>query len=104
MICLIEAQGGTRFGDSIFVFLAEDFSHALRRAIELGRTLETTYENEDGNEVRWRLKEVLTLDAISTESLDGAEVYSEPVFFEAGESYPFDAEFRPETSETTQTI
>ena len=40
---------------------SEDFDSALARALELGREAETTYLNGEGQSVRWRLVEILTL-------------------------------------------
>lgn len=72
-------------------------------AVAVGRSLETTYENRDGLEVRWRLVEVMTLDRLRAENADGAEVYSEPVELPAGVVIGFDEAFVPEESKPEQT-
>ncbi|MCP4681494.1 MAG: DUF4288 domain-containing protein [Desulfobacterales bacterium] len=90
--------------DSVYVFLEGDFDGAMRRAIHLGRSEEEECMNKYGERVRWRLKEVISLEIIRSESLDGAEVYSEPVDLEPGEIIPFDQTFNPEDSDPTQTI
>jgi hypothetical protein len=90
--------------DSIFVFRAIDFQDAFHRAIQLGRESENEYLNHLGGRVRWRLKEIISLDVIRKESLDGAEVYSESVNVPEDEDIPFEAVFDPEQSEPTQTI
>ena len=100
---LIEGEGAVRFADSVYVFTASDFDAALRRAVDLGRAAETTYTNADGEFVRWRLSEVLTLDQLGRGDLDGAEVYSEPVDLPQGLSIEFDHRFAPEHSQPGQT-
>ena len=104
LVCLIENEGATRYMDNVYVFLGRDFDGAMQRAIDLGRSEEEEYMNKYGERVRWRLKEVISLDMIRSESLDGAEVYSEPVDLEPGEIIPFDQTFNPEDLEPTQTI
>jgi hypothetical protein len=103
MVVLLEKQGATRHADSVFLFRAEDFDAAFQRALELGRAEEDDYIGGEGEKVRWRLKEIISLDILG-EELDGAEVYSEPVALAAGETYNFDASFEPEKSKPTQTV
>lgn len=104
--CLIEGVGLTRYMDSIFVFTAEDFDSAMKRALTLGHAEEDEYKNEQDETVRWRLKEIITLDAVQSDALDGAEVYSEPVAPEPDEKLriTFDTEFAPESSAPIQTV
>lgn len=104
LVCLIEGVGATRYADSVYLLRAEDFAQAQTRAVQIGREQEEEYRNEDGNTVRWRLKELVSLDLIDKEDLDGVEVYSEPSGIGHGESYPFAQEFLPERSEPTQTL
>ena len=85
-------------------FRPTNFEAALTRALALGETCARTYRHPDGQEVRWRFKEVISLDVIPVEDLDEAEVYSEPVDLEGGVEIPFQATFNPEASEPTQTI
>lgn len=104
LVCLIASMGAVRYMDVVYVFRGTDFQTAFKRAVELGKCQEKSYHNADGKEVVWKLVEILSLDLVQAESLDGAEVYSEPVDLAAGESYDFDTEFHPERSAPTQTI
>jgi len=104
LACLIENVGATRYQDSIFVFLAKNWEDALKVALELGRKQEEAYFNKDDERVHWKLKEVISLDLITASSLDGVEVYSEPVDLEENNNISIDTEFSPERSDPTQTI
>lgn len=104
MVCLIEPTGADIYMDSVYVFRSVDFEKAFRRALELGKQQEQSYLNGDGNKVVWKLKEIISLDIINSESLDGIEVYSEPVQLPPDEQFPYDSEFFPEESQPTQTI
>lgn len=103
-VCLVEKHKPTLFMDSIFLFKAKDFQDALNRALELGKGLEQEYLNIDNERVRWRLKEILSLDIIRDHSLDGTEIYSEFVDVPPNQDVPFDAEFHPELSQPVQTV
>lgn len=100
---LIESQGADTYMDSVYVFHSHDWTTAFQRALELGKRQEEQYLNADNRRVRWRLQQIVTLDWLSTTSLDGAEVYSEPVTVEPNNSIPFDALFEPEKSQPTRT-
>lgn len=104
LICLIENKGATRYMDSLLLFRAADFASAFDRALSLGKNREQAYENEEHLRVVWRLVEVISLDQLATDDLDGTEVYSEPVALTPGGSISFDTEFKPERSRPTQTI
>lgn len=103
LVCLIESQRADTYMDSVYVFRSQDWATAFQRAIELGKQQEKEYLNADNRQVRWRLKEIISLDWLFAQSLDGAEVYSESVAVGAGDSIPFDAAFEPEKSTPTQT-
>jgi len=104
MICLIEPEGGHSYLDSLIVFQSTDFDSAFTRALELGRKQESMYLNAENHQVVWKLKEVISLDIIDSEALDGVEVYSEHVDLSPDEIIPFNAEFHPEQSKPRQTI
>lgn len=104
LVCLIEGKGATRYQDSVYLFRADEFEEAFQRALDLGRACEESYLNPDNKRVYWRLKEIISLDIITADQLDGAEVYSEPVPLEEGVEISFDASFSPEASRPTQTI
>ena len=104
LVVLAEGGGAVRYADSVYLFRAADYDAALQRALVLGRGQEQEYVGGEGKRIRWRLKEIVSLDAIDAADLDGVELYAEPVALTAGESYGFDAAFTPETSQPTQTI
>jgi hypothetical protein len=99
----VENHNATSFMDMIFIFRAKEFQDAFTRALELGRQTEEEYLNAYHERVRWRLKEVISLDMIRRESLDGAEVYSESFEVPADQHIPFDTEFHPEQSQPGHT-
>ncbi|MEC7523183.1 MAG: DUF4288 domain-containing protein [Myxococcota bacterium] len=103
-VCLVEGEGCVMANDSVLLFRASDFDEAFRRAVELGRALEEEYRNLAGQLVRWRLKEVLSLDSIRAESLDGAEVHSSFEEFDPPHKLEMDEVFTPECSEPHQTF
>jgi hypothetical protein len=85
-----------RYMDSIDVFRSTDVQTAFKRALELGKSQERPYLNVDQKKVMWKLAEVISLDMIAAESLDGVEVYSEPVELAPGEGFPLDVVLHPE--------
>jgi hypothetical protein len=103
---LVSRLGEDRFThwmDCVHVFLASDWDDAFHRALELGRSHEEEYPNEAGDSVRWVLAEVISLDRVRSESLDGAEVYSKITEVEpSGANCP--PLLTPELSQPTQTI
>lgn len=103
-VCLVEPDGATLYQESLYTFRAEDFENAFRRVIEIGKSKEREYYNAEHQRVVWRFKEIVTIDIMSADTLDGAEVYSKFVDLVPGEAIPFDAEFHPEQSKPTQTI
>ncbi len=97
----VEPEGATRHADSIVVFRAEqhDYDQALTRALAVGRGLQASYRNHDGQRVAWRLRRVVTLDQLGPADLDGREVYTEPAKLAPEEQVPFGAALFPELSE-----
>ncbi len=71
-VLLIQDVGAVRYMDSLYLLRATDFAKAFTRVLDLGRREEKEYRNHDGQLVRWRFKEVLSLDIIAAQ-LDGAE-------------------------------
>ena len=56
---------------------ASDAESAHRRALELGKAAEHSYENGDGATVRWEFVGLADLDEIQASAIDdGVEVYS----------------------------
>ena len=70
MICLIEPEGGHDYMDSVFVFQSTDFDSAFTKALELGRKQESMYLNVENRQVVWKLKEIISLDVIDSETLN----------------------------------
>ena len=103
LVCVIEGEGAVEYMDCVHLFQANEYADAQLRALELGRTQEQEYRNGEGKLVRWRLKELVSLDAVVAD-LDGAEVYSQPTPLEDGVEIPFDTVFRPEDSDPTSSI
>ena len=101
---LVEAQGIVRFMDCVHVFRAQDWETAFERALSLGRTHESEFTNADGASAKWRLAQVVTLDLLEGDTLDGREVYSEFVSPDDDDTVGWDHEFHPESSTPTQSI
>jgi hypothetical protein len=105
LVVTVEGEGGDRAYDSVFIFRAESFEHAMRRAVELGRAAECEYLNDHGQRVRWRFTEVLTLDFVCGmgQDLDGREVHcGHPPPLDPAVS--FDGPLDPAASHPGQTI
>lgn len=107
---LVDPEGATTYSDSLCIFQIErseddvdTWGQAFQRALQLGYQREEEYLNPENHRVRWRLKEVSTLDLIQSESLDGAEVYAEFTPLGEDEELPFDTHFDPGKSAPTQT-
>lgn len=101
-VVLIEGDGGTRLSRSVIVFRAQDWPEAKKRALALGQGMERSYTGGTGEEVRWRLETVETLDLLGDAITDGREIYTEPLPLPGGETIPFDAQFNPSSSEPGQ--
>lgn len=90
--------------DSVLLLRAADHDDAFRRALELGRESEESYYNADGEEVCWVFTEILTLDEIAGEDLDGKEFLSEMTELEDGLGGDHRAPPKPEQSKPETTI
>jgi len=104
LVVLIEGGPASHFADSIILFRAADFEDAFQRALVLGRKREQEYVGGEGKRVRWRLKEIVSLDIIDGDELDGVEIYSESADFRAGDQFAFETTFLPDESKPGQTI
>jgi hypothetical protein len=102
-VVLMEKSGAEHAEDTIHLFRCDSFETALARAIELGRAAETEYLGGTGKRVRWRLKEILTLDVLQAANLDGIEVHSQLTPLAGDEHYDFDHVFQPEASQPGHT-
>jgi len=103
-VCLVEGEGCVMANDSVHIFRATDFDDAFERALEVGRAQEEEYRNGAGQLVRWRLEELLSLDMIRAESLDGAEVHSRLEEIDPPREVDMDEVFTPECSQPHQTF
>ena len=105
LACLINPKGLVGYRDSIYIFQSYDFEDAFKRALAIGKSQETSYLNADQQPVKWKLKEIISLDIVGSASLEsGTEVYSEPVEPLPSDQFSFEHEFDPTTSKPTQTI
>lgn len=103
-VVMVEPVGGDTLNDCIYLFRAVDFGAAFQRAITIGESAQKQYHNVEGRRVLWRFKEVISLDIIRTNDLDGAEIYSEPIHLKKEEIIPFETQFYPSGSNPIQTI
>lgn len=55
----------TMFSDSIIVFETIDFDSAFKYILNLGKKWEKNYTNSEGETVIYKLKDILTIDAIN---------------------------------------
>ncbi|HET6228755.1 MAG TPA: DUF4288 domain-containing protein [Longimicrobiaceae bacterium] len=104
LVCLIEDQGSVRSMECVHVFRSSGWESAFQRALELGRTHEESFVNVDGERVKWVLAEIVSLDFLRTNELNGAEVYSATTDVLPEGVVPFDHYFRPEESDPTQSV
>jgi hypothetical protein len=97
-VCVIEGAGAVDAWDEVFLLRAEDRDEAFTRALEIGRDREETYVNADGESVLWLFAEVVTLDEVRTNHLDGVEVYCSVTSVPTGSKKVSDHVFKPEES------
>lgn len=71
---MLETTGSEDASDLIYLLRSGSFEAAFTRALEIGRAAETEYLGGTGEQVRWRLKEIFTLDVLQAAELDGVEV------------------------------
>jgi hypothetical protein len=102
LVSLVGEQRASHWMDCVHVFRANDWEAAFQRALELGRSHQEQYRNDSGTSVRWTLAEIVSLDMLGTDVLDGAEVYSE--IREAEQSEGERVRIAPELSQPTQTL
>jgi hypothetical protein len=81
-VIMVEPNGADTLNDRIFLLRAIDFEEAFQRAIAIGKLAESEYYNSESDRVIWHFMEVSSLDVISSEHLDGVEIYSEPIHLE----------------------
>lgn len=84
LVAVVEGRAASHQMECVHVFRASEWDSAFQRALELGRSHEEEYTNDAGRVVRWTLAEVVSLDLLKADDLDGAEVYSEMTEVERG--------------------
>ena len=92
---MVESRGCDALIDHVIVYRARVHSW-LRPVLAIGRSLERTEHGE--SRVEWRLAEVLTIDVLVNQDLDGAEVHSQFIDMVPEDSVPFGTEPHPEAS------
>jgi hypothetical protein len=102
-VILLETTGSEDAIDSIYLLRSHSFEAAFTRALEIGRAAETEYLGGTGERVRWRLKEIVTLDALQAAELDGIEVHCQFMPLSDNERFAFDHVFQPEFSNPDHT-
>jgi hypothetical protein len=81
-VLLFEASGDAAgraplFQESFVLLAADSPAEAREHAVSHGRGRETSYRNEDGEPVTWRLRTVVDVNEVLDPELgDGAEVYA----------------------------
>ena len=88
--------------DSVFLVRAEDFKAAFRKFLAVGKKTEKSYKNAFGKEVRVRFVEIVTIDQIDEDDLDGAEVISLSISDE-DPAITFSSPLDPDKSRPTHT-
>jgi len=102
-VILLETTGSEDASDSIYLLRSHSLDAAFARALEIGRAAESEYLGGTGERVRWRLKEIVTLDLLQATELDGIEVHSQFMPLGHDEHYGFEDVFRPELSKPHNT-
>jgi hypothetical protein len=97
-IILLETTGSEDAIDSIYLLRSNSFEAAFARALEIGRAAETEHLGGTGERVRWRLKEIVTLDALQAADVDGVEVHCQFTPLSDNERFGFDHVFQPDLS------
>lgn len=96
----LEKEGLTSINRSVVLFKAADFDQAFKQALTIGKNFETSYENDLGESVKWRLISVETIDQLGDSITEEREVYSEMI--SPNIPMDFDTDLKPELSQPTQ--
>lgn len=100
---IVETIGLLEYSDSLYLFQSSDFEAAFQKALEIGYRNERSYRNGEGQRVVQKVAEVVSLDMIRSESLEAAEMYSEPIPG-SDATLGIDHTFHPERSLPNQTV
>jgi hypothetical protein len=103
MVVMHDRDGALDFNDCVYLFRSpkDDWRLALKAAVAAGQANEVSYDNPDGERIRWRVKEVLTLDCLGPELADPVEVHS--TFRDPDRPIASGTRFEPESSQPEQT-
>ena len=83
--------------ESVVVVRATDFRQAFRKALKVGRSMQTQYKNKWGQKVRWALEAVDTIVQIGSIT-DGTEISSRLHDRVSSRPVRFGTRFSPEKS------
>ncbi|TWF93180.1 DUF4288 domain-containing protein [Saccharopolyspora dendranthemae] len=86
-VLLLEAEGQRPLYEESFVLLtAESPEEAAEKAREYGKQQETSYEDENHQQVSWKLKQIVEVKPLEDATFDdGSELYSR--FFRNRQAY-----------------
>jgi hypothetical protein len=101
---MVSPEGGDTLNDTVIVFKAKNFKDAFARGIAIGEKSEEEYLNGEGNLVSWKLMEMIHINIIRSDKIDGAEVHSELFSVGEGETIPLETVFNPKDSNPSQTM
>ena len=100
-IFLSKDEGAETYSESILVFRAADFEAAFEHALLLGQERARSLDAGTFDDVRWRLKEIVSIARLQGDLDVGIEAYGYHEQIEPGGFYSFEHEFHPESSEPT---
>jgi hypothetical protein len=92
---IIASEGIGSFWDSVFLVSANDRDGAWNEALKIGEGLNTSYDNGDGERIRFAFLGVLTIDELGEEIRSGVEVHFTTHDFDQPIPVSADAEFFP---------
>jgi hypothetical protein len=69
------SEGIGALWDSVYLVLATDRDSAWKEALKLGEGLDESYDNSDGERIRFAFLGVLSIDELGDELKSGTEVY-----------------------------
>ncbi|MBL9185127.1 MAG: DUF4288 domain-containing protein [Verrucomicrobiaceae bacterium] len=89
--------------ESVVVFRARSFEDAFVKALELGKSRETDYKNDNGHRVRWVLAEILNIDHVGS-VVAGKEVASKLHYRTSRTAVSPGRTFHPERSKPNESF
>ncbi len=102
ILCLVNDNQIPEYGYTqdiqIHIVQAADYESAFKKAIEIGKIEEHSYNNESGNKVKWAFKEVEAITSLGASVL-GKEISSRMEGLHPEKPIEFKTVFKPEASE-----